>query len=330
VTTGVLLVNSGTPASTHVRDVRRFLSAFLYDPRVVELPRAVWVPILQGVVLRTRPQASAKKYRKIWMPEGSPLWVYSQALRTALAARLGGEDGGTRVALGMLYSEPSVGAGIESLMSAGVDRIVALPLFPQYSGAASGSAFEAVAAALKRQRVVPALRFVPSYYSRADFVAAWRERIESTWRTVGRSRHLLFSFHGVPQANIDRGDVYLRQCQETAAAIAASLNLAREDWTISFQSRVGVARWLQPYTFDVMAELPKKGITDLAVACPGFALDCLETLEEIDIENRRRFLESGGQRFVYVPALNASAPHVEMLAALIREETQGWGPAESA
>jgi len=323
VTIGVLLVNSGTPASTQVRDVRRFLASFLADPRVVELPRALWLPILHGVVLRTRPRLSAAKYRKIWTPEGSPLWVYSQALREALATRCAANGIATRIALGMLYSEPSVASGLDTLLQAGVDRILILPLFPQYSSAASGSAFDAVAAALKRRRVLPAVRFVPSYCARPDFIAAWRDNIRAAWQASQRT-HLLFSFHGVPQANVDRGDVYLRQCEETAASIASALELQRADWTLSFQSRVGVARWLRPYTFDVMAELPKRGIHSLTVACPGFALDCLETLEEINIENRRRFLESGGQDFSYVPALNAGAAHVAVLSALIREQTTDW------
>jgi ferrochelatase len=321
---GVLLVNTGTPASPSSGDVRRFLSRFLSDPRVVELPQALWLPILHGVILRTRPGASAKKYRKIWTPEGSPLFVLSVALRAALVERLSGGPEPPLIELGMLYSDPGVREGLDKLRDGGADRILVLPLYPQYSGASTGAAFDALAQALTRARVVPDLRFISGYSARADFVDAWRVSIANFWQANGRTQHLLLSFHGVPQSMIDRGDVYLSQCQTTASQLAAALELGAEEWSVSFQSRVGVARWLQPYTFEVMDRLPKNGITDLTVACPGFAVDCLETLEEIDIENRRRFLRAGGKRFLYVPALNAAAPHVELLASLIREQTNGW------
>jgi len=206
----------------------------------------------------------------------------------------------------------------------GADRILVLPLFPQYSGASTGAAFDAVAKALIQLRRVPELRFVTSYHARRDFIAAWCGSIESVWQAQGRTPHTLFSFHGVPQRAIDRGDPYAAQCHQTASELARALHLRPDEWSISFQSRVGVARWLQPYTFELVGQLPGKGIVDLTVACPGFAVDCLETLEEIAIENRERFMSAGGKRFLYVPALNAGAAHAELLTQIVRLHTQGW------
>jgi ferrochelatase len=279
---------------------------------------------LHGFVLRTRPAVSAKKYLKIWTAEGSPLLVISQALRAALIDKLNAGGDAPLIELGMLYSAPNVAAGLAKLQSLGADRILALPLFPQYSGASTGAAFDAVAKALMQLRRVPELRFVTSYHARRDFIAAWCGSIESLWQAQGRSPHILFSFHGVPQRSIDRGDPYAAQCHQTASELARALRLRPDEWSISFQSRVGVARWLQPYTFELVGQLPGKGIADLTVACPGFAVDCLETLEEIAIENRERFMSAGGKRFLYVPALNAGSAHAELLAQIVRLHTQGW------
>lgn len=326
--TGVLLLNTGTPDSLAVADVRRYLAAFLGDPRVIEAPRLPWMLALHGYVLRTRPRASAAKYRKIWTDQGSPLLVLSRELAATLAAALGDASGppatAPAVEIAMLYSQPSVPQALQRLAAAGCRRILALPLYPQYSGTATGAAHDQVMRELARWRWLPELRWINDYHADPGYIEALRARTQSHWDTHGRPGHVLLSFHGIPQSYVDRGDPYQRQCRETARLLAGALGLAEGDWSLTFQSRVGVAAWLQPYTMETVAHLPARGIRDLGVVCPGFALDCLETLEEIDIENRQAFLQAGGTRFSYVPALNASAEHTAALAGLIHRHCQGW------
>ena len=318
--TGVLLVNSGTPATLAIRDVRAFLAGLLGDPRVVELPRLLWWPILHGIVLRVRPRASAKKYAAIWTPQGSPLAVESEALRGGLEEAL--RDRGIPVALAMLYTGgATVPRAIESLRAAGVTEILALPMFPQYCGASTGAVFDQVSAALRAARHVPALRFVSEYHAQPDYIDALAASVQDAQRQTGAPRHLLMSFHGVPEFFVTRGDPYRDQCQRTATLLAQRLGLAADAWSISFQSRFGRARWLQPYTSEVLAGLPKRGIGSVSVLCPGFAADCLETLEEIGIENRDVFLAAGGQTYNYIPALNARPDHVAALRAVVLRAT---------
>jgi protoporphyrin/coproporphyrin ferrochelatase len=322
---GVLLCNSGTPDSPSIRDVRRFLAAFLSDPRVVELPRALWLPALHGVILRTRPRQSAGKYAKIWTPEGSPLSVLSRELRQRLLGTLAERVlAPFSVELAMLYSRPSVAEGLERLRAAGAQRILVVPLFPQYCGASTGSVYDRVGAALRTWRWLPELRYVAEYHDYPGYVEALRASVAEHWQAHGRTRHLLMSFHGVPERYFHQGDPYFCKCQKTARLLADELMLAQDEWSVSFQSRVGPVKWLQPYTSEVVAQLPARGIDELTVICPGFALDCLETLEEIGIENRDRFLAAGGRRFEYVPALNATAAHARFLADLIAQHCQGW------
>jgi ferrochelatase len=322
---GVLLVNSGSPDSLSIRDVRRFLAALLSDPRVVELPRALWLPFLHGLILRTRPRRSARKYRTIWTPEGSPLLVLSQQLRTALASTLAQRVlAPFSVELGMLYSQPSIADGLTALRQAGAQRILVLPLFPQYCGCSTASAYDQVMAELRRWRWLPELRFIAEYHDFPGYIDALRASVLQHWETHGRTRHLLVSFHGIPESYFHKGDPYFCKCQKTARLLAEELMLADDEWSVSFHSRVGPAKWLQPYTAEVIAQMPARGVTDLTVVCPGFAMDCLETLEEIDIENRQRFLRAGGRKFLYVPALNARIEHARALAELIAQHCQGW------
>jgi ferrochelatase len=316
---GVLLVNSGTPASLSTRDVRAFLAGLLGDRRVVELPRWLWLPILHGIILRVRPRSSAKKYAAIWTPQGSPLAVYSEGLRAGLAEAL--RNAGTPVALAMLYTGgATVRAAIESLRASGVDRIIVVPLFPQYCGATTGAVFDQVSDVLRASRVVPALGFVADYHDHPAFIDALAASVQDHRREHGDTGHLLMSFHGIPERFVTRGDPYRRQCERTASLLAQRLGLAADDWSVSFQSRFGADRWLQPYTIETVAALPGRGIRNLTVMCPGFAADCLETLEEIGIENRDAFLAAGGQKYQYIAALNARADHVAAMQAVVTRE----------
>jgi ferrochelatase len=317
---GVLLVNSGTPASLSTRDVRAFLAGLLGDPRVVELPRWVWLPILHGIILRVRPRASARKYAAIWTPEGSPLAVYSEELRAGLENSLRPE--GTPVWLAMLYTGGiTVRAAIEAMLGKGVDEIVVIPLFPQYSGATTGSVFDQVTTALRGRRRVPALTFISDYHEHPAYIDALAASVRDHWHAHGAGGHLLMSFHGVPERYVTRGDPYRAQCERTAALVASRLGLAAAAWSVSFQSRFGRDRWLQPYTSETLAQMPSRGVREVSVVCPGFAADCLETLEEIGMENRDVFLGAGGTRYQYVPALNARPDHVVALHSLAKLRT---------
>ncbi len=322
---GVLLVNSGTPDSPSTRDVRRFLARLLGDPRVVEAPRWLWLPILHGIILRTRPFRSARKYRSIWTERGSPLLTFTEDLRKQLAHELTQRVlAPTAVEIGMLYANPSVPDALARLRAAGAQRILVLPMFPQYCGASTGGVTDQVFAELRRWRWVPELRLIAEYHEQPAYIEALRSSIVEHWEQHGRTDHLLMSFHGIPDAYFRKGDPYFCKCQKTARLLADELNLPDSAWTMSFQSKYGPGKWLRPYTDDTLEDMPKRGIRSVTVVCPGFAADCLETLEEIDIENRERFLEAGGTRYQYVPALNARPAHARALADLVTQNVQGW------
>jgi ferrochelatase len=313
---GVLLVNSGTPASLATRDVRAFLAGLLGDPRVVEIPRLLWWPILHGIILRVRPRASARKYAAIWTAEGSPLAVQSEGLRRGLEDAL--RPAGIPVALAMLYTGgATVPQSIDGLLARNVDEIVVVPMFPQYCAATTGAVFDQVTAALKRLRHVPALRFVSEYHGEPAYIEALARSVEDHRRVHGATGHLLMSFHGIPERFVELGDPYRAHCERTAALLAQKLQLGEDEWSVSFQSRFGRARWLQPYTIEAVAALARRGVKNLAVMCPGFAADCLETLEEIGMENRDAFRAAGGEQYQYIPALNARADHVAALRSLV-------------
>jgi protoporphyrin/coproporphyrin ferrochelatase len=322
---GVLLVNSGTPDSPSTRDVRRFLGRLLGDPRVVELPRALWLPLLHGIILRTRPFRSARKYRRIWTAEGSPLMRHTQQLRQALAAELAQRViAPTVVEVGMLYANPSIPAALARLQEAGCRRILVLPMFPQYSGASTAPVFDQVSAELRRWRWVPEVRFVNDYHDHPGYIAALRDSVREHWDAHGRTQHLLMSFHGIPDKYFRSGDPYFCKCQRTARLLADELNLGAGDWSLAFQSKYGPGTWLKPYCDEVIEAMPARGVRTVTVVCPGFSVDCLETVEEIDIENRERFLAAGGERFEYVAALNARRDHSRAIADLISQHLQGW------
>ncbi len=319
---GVLLVNSGTPASLATRDVRAFLAGLLGDPRVVEIPRWIWLPLLHGVILPTRPRASAKKYAAIWTPQGSPLAIQSEALRAGLQSALAAQD--IPVALAMLYTGgATVPQAIDSLLASGVEVIVAVPMFPQYSGATSGAVFDQVSAALSRLRRVPALHFVADYHDDGAYIDALAASVREHHHTHGASQHLVMSFHGIPERFVEQGDPYRAHCERTAKLLVSRLGLDDSAWSLTFQSRFGRARWLQPYTIEALAALAKRGVTSVSVICPGFAADCLETLEEIGMENRDAFLAAGGQQYRYIAALNARADHVAALQGVVMRNIGG-------
>jgi protoporphyrin/coproporphyrin ferrochelatase len=322
---GILLVNSGTPVAPQPWAVRQFLARMLSDPRVVELPRPLWLPILYGLILPLRPRRVAVKYRRIWTDCGSPLLAISERLRTELLGTLAQRMlAPFSVELGMLYGGPPVPQALARLREAGAQRILVLPLFPQYCGATTGAAYDRVTSELKRWRWLPELRFVAEYHDQPEYIEALRASVLEHWQAHGRTRHLLISFHGIPERNFHRGDPYFCKCQKTARLLAEELLLRDGEWSVSFQSRFGPAGWLKPYTSESLAQLPGRGVREVTVVCPGFAIDCLETLEEIAIENRDIFLRAGGQRFEYVPALNDRAAHAAFLANHIARHCQGW------
>jgi len=322
---GILLVNTGTPASTEPRDVRKYLARFLSDPRVIEIPRVLWLPILYGFILPFRPARSARKYRRIWSPNGSPLLDLSQRLCSELTGTLAQNVlAPLSVELGMLYSKPSVAEALGRLRESGAQRVLVLPLFPQYCGATTGAVYDQVNEELRRWRWLPELRFVAEYHDNPAYVDALRASVTQHWEAHGRSKHLLISFHGIPERSFHQGDPYFCKCQKTARLLADELMLRDTEWSVSFQSRFGPSGWLKPYTSAVLTEMPARGIREVTVVCPGFAVDCLETLEEIDIENREIFMHAGGQQYQYVPALNARAEHARFLSELIARHCQGW------
>lgn len=322
---GILLSNLGTPDAPTEVAVRRYLAQFLSDPRVVELPRALWYPILHGIILRTRPKRSAKLYRSVWTDEGSPLLVFSRRQAAALAHRLSARfQGQVRVELGMRYGNPSFGSALASLRRANVRRLLVLPLYPQYSATTTASTFDAVTRELSRWRWVPQLRFVTHYHDHPGYIAALAGRIRAYWAEYGEPERLLFSFHGIPREYFRKGDPYYCQCRKTARLTAESLGLDHQCWQVSFQSRVGKKEWLRPYTDQTLIEWGKEGVAKVHAVCPGFSADCLETLEEIAIQGRDLFLGAGGKSFGYVPALNDDPAHVQMLEDLVLAQVSGW------
>jgi len=323
--TGVLVVNLGTPDNPTTGAVRRFIRSFLWDPRVVEYPRLLWWMVLNLGILVIRPPRSAAAYRKIWTDQGSPLLVHSQAVTAKIRERLQStSDSPVRVELAMTYGEPSIAGAVAKLIADGSRRIISLPLYPQYSGTTTAAVFDAVTRELGEYRWVPESRFINDYHDAPGYIDALAASIHESWKTNGRGDKLLMSFHGIPESNVLKGDPYHCHCQETARLLASALGLEENEWVISFQSRVGREKWLSPYTEDTVKELGARGLSRLDVVCPGFATDCLETLEEIAMQNAEFFIAAGGDSLHYIPSLNARDDHVEFLAALVSQHTSDW------
>jgi len=322
---GVLLINLGTPDAPTVPAVRRYLAEFLSDPRVIELHWALWRPILHGIILRLRPRRSARSYRGLWTAEGSPLLVIARRQARALQERLGRHlPGPVQVAFGMRYGNPSIAAALAALRDANARRILVLPLYPQYSATTTASGFDAVTAALSTWRRLPELRFINQYHDEPGYIAALAHSIRTYWDEQGEPDRLLFSFHGIPREYLLRGDPYGCQCRKTARLTAEALALPPQRWQLAFQSRVGRKEWLQPYTEETLTVWGREGVKKVQVVCPGFSADCLETLEEIAVTNRDRFLAAGGEEFGYIPALNDRPEHLELLTALVLRYSAGW------
>ncbi len=322
---GVLITNLGTPDAPTAPAVRRYLAEFLWDRRVIELPRPLWWPILHGVILTTRPRRSAHAYAKIWTTEGSPLLAISRrqaaALQEVLTARCSGQ---VRVELAMRYGMPSIAGGLRNLRDAGAERIIVLPLYPQYSSPATASTFDAIAKEFKTWRWLPHFRFISSYHDDMRYLQALAQSIQSAWSQRTAPEKLLFSFHGLPKDYFLAGDPYFCQCQKTARMVAELLGLSANQWVVTFQSRLGPREWLTPYTDVTLRDLAKAGVASVDVICPGFAADCLETLEEIALQNRAFFLDAGGKTFNYITSLNDSAAHITALADIIQDHTRDW------
>lgn len=312
---GVVLVNLGSPAKPKASAVWQFLARFLSDRRVVELPRLVWLPLLYGVILPLRSHRVAKLYQSIWTTEGSPLLMTLRHQARALQAQCPDMV----VSYAVSYGEPSISQAVSQLRATGVETVVVLPLYPQYSGTTTGAVYDQVAKLMASSRYVPDIRVVRQYSDRPDYIAVLAHSIQQHWSAHGRSEKLLFSFHGIPRHCVGKGDPYELQCRQTAADVVAVLGLQPEQWQISFQSRFGKAEWLQPYTDAVLAALPRQGCRTVDVVCPSFSADCLETLEEIEQGSRRLFLSAGGQRFCLVPCLNNMPEHIRMMESIVRD-----------
>ncbi len=310
---GVLLVNLGTPDAPTPAAIRPYLREFLSDRRVVDLPRWLWLPVLYGVILPLRPRTLAPMYARIWRADGSPLLAITRELRAALASALS-----MPVAEGMRYGRPGIAAGAAELREVGVERLVVLPLYPQYSDTTTASAFDGVDQALRALGWQPQQQRIEEYHADEHYIAALAGSVREHWSAHGRGERLLMSFHGIPERYVARGDPYGGQCQETARRLAAALQLAGGDWQLCYQSRVGKAAWLGPYTDEVIPQLARDGMRRLDVICPGFAADCLETLDEVAIRYAGAFVAAGGEALRYVPALNARPAHVDALARRVR------------
>lgn len=322
---GVLLTNLGSPEAPTPNAVRRYLAEFLSDPRVVDLPRLLWWPILHGIILRTRPAKSAALYRAVWTEEGAPLLTITRRQAGKLTAALSKSTGqSVPVVVAMRYGTPSLAEGLDALREQGVTRVLVLPLYPQFSATTTASTFDAIAASFRQRSDLPSLRFVNAYWDNDDYLHALTESIRSHQKQHGVPDKLIFSFHGIPQRYADAGDPYPQQCAATVEKVVRRLGLGEGQWLLTFQSRFGREPWLQPYTDETLRRLPGEGVRHVQVVCPGFAADCLETLEEIDQQNRSFFLEAGGEAFGYIPALNDGDAHVAALAGIVKRELGGW------
>ncbi len=315
--TGVLLCNLGTPDAPTAAAVRRYLAEFLSDPRVVEIPSLVWKPILHGVILRIRPSKSAEKYRSVWTPEGSPLAVWTEKQAVMLRGYLGERGHPVSVRHAMRYGNPSMASVLDELKAEGCTRILVVPLYPQYSGSTTGSVFDAVGNWASQVRHVPELHMLNRFHDDPGYIRALARQVSGYWQSHGRPNKLLMSFHGIPERSVKLGDPYQRECLETATLLAERLALKSDDYVVSFQSRFGKAKWLEPYTDETLRALGQQGVGRVDVVCPGFVSDCLETLEEISMEGQEIFKEAGGKEFHYIPCLNDSPSWVAALTELI-------------
>lgn len=319
--TGILLTNLGTPDAPTREALKVYLKEFLWDPRVVEMPRWQWWLILNGIILNTRPAKSAEAYRSVWTEKGSPLMLHSLDQQAGLQAVLGDD---VHVELAMRYGNPSIASGLQKLREKGCTKILVFPLYPQYAGATTGSTFDAVADELKTWRRVPELRMINTYHDHPAYIDALAASVRRHWDEHGKADRLLMSFHGIPQRYFDNGDPYPCLCRKTGRLLADELNLEEGEWFVSYQSRFGKEPWVTPYTDETLKAWGAEGLGRVDVICPGFSSDCLETIEEIGEENREYFEEAGGKELRYIPALNADEEHIKALAEIAGAHLMGW------
>lgn len=322
---GILLVNLGSPDTPTPSAVRKYLAQFLADPRVIEANRFIWWFALHGVILRIRPSRAAKAYRKIWTENGSPLVHISKLQTLSIQKKLEDRFRGHVIAdLAMTYGNPSIESGLEALRRAGARRLLILPMYPQYSATTTAAVFDEVTRVLQGWRWLPDLRMINHYHDHPEYIDALCNSINKQWESAPRGELLLFSFHGIPQRYIDNGDPYFCHCLKTARLVAEKLNLEEDKWKVVFQSRFGREPWLEPYCSVTLQELPADGIKSVDILCPGFAADCLETLEEIQMENKELFLQAGGKAFNYIPCLNDSSDHIHAICEILTAHMFGW------
>ena len=323
--TGILLINLGTPDAPTAQAVRPYLKEFLGDPRVVEIPRAIWWLILNGIILNTRPKKSAAKYATIWMPEGSPLRVHTEKQTALLQGYLSQRTKAPYVVdYAMRYGNPSIASVLRKLKEQNCQRILVVPMYPQYAASSSGTAFDIVFAELIKMRNAPALRTIKNFHDHPGYIQALANNISDYWMKNGRPEKLVMSFHGLPQYTLDKGDPYHCECQKTGRLLAEELGLRPGQYTISFQSRFGKAEWLKPYTAATLAELGRQKTKRVDMVCPGFVADCLETLEEIAMEGKEDFQHAGGGEYHYIPCLNERDDWMHALTDLVMDNLHGW------
>ena len=322
---GVLVTNLGTPAAPTKQALKPYLKEFLSDPRVVEIPRLIWWMVLNLVILNIRPKRSAHAYSTVWTERGSPLMFHTQDQADAIRQQLESEYGDDIVVeFAMRYGEPSISGTLDKMLDAGVRKVVVLPLYPQYCASTTGSTFDAVASCFSTRRWMPELRFINEYHDNKNYIDAVASKIEQHWQENGRADKLIFTYHGIPKRYLLNGDPYHCECYKTSRLIAERLGISKDEYLTTFQSRFGREEWLKPYTDHTLKALPEQGVKSVQLVCPGFSADCLETIEEIGIENRDYFLEAGGEKYEYIPALNADKGHIDALVGLIKTNLHGW------
>ena len=322
---GVLITNLGTPDAPTKTDLKKYLREFLSDPRVVEIPRLLWWMILNLFILNVRPRRSAKAYSTVWTERGSPLLFHTKDQTDALRIKLKQTYGENIVVeFAMRYGSPSVDSVIDRMLQQGVRKLLVLPLYPQYCASTTASTFDAVASSLATKRLIPELRFINHYHDFPEYIQAVADKIRQHWAINGKAGKLIFTYHGIPKCYLLNGDPYHCECYKTSRLLAENLGLNEKEYLVSFQSRFGREEWLQPYTDKTLIALPEQGVKTVQLVCPGFSADCLETIEEIDVENRDYFMKAGGDRYEYIKALNAESSHIDMMAKLLEQHLQGW------
>ena len=321
---GILITNLGTPDKPKKEELRIYLKEFLSDPRVIEVPKLIWQIILRGIILKVRPQKVAKLYKSIWKKEGGPLLVMLEKQKKGINKIIKKKYKNFKIEIAMRYGNPSIKKGLEKLRDQGCRKILIFPLYPQYCAATTGSTFDKVTDILRKWRWIPEIRFINQYFEEKNYIKVLANSIERFWQVNGKPQKLIFSYHGIPKKYLLKGDPYHCFCQKTTRLVIEKLKLKEKDYITTFQSRFGPDEWLQPYTDKTLEKLPSEGVKKIHILSPGFSSDCLETLEELDVENKNNFLSAGGEEYNYIKCLNDNPDHLEMLSDVIINNTKGW------